>query len=224
MVISDVNLKVDIVRYMPYLCSVTDICMKRSNNGNNSPALAKAKPSPDWKDRADYKKKNRAWLRKSADVALKILDALDKMSITQVELANRLNVSRQHVSKIIKGQENLTLETITRIEEVLEVTLLAVPENEIRNSARRQRTENLKRLTHQAQESRLDYETRDKIKPIIYHSFEEKEQLEKHLMAAMPEEKRNAVAVSLMAIFHTPARGRRKKNLNQSSKKLSNKK
>jgi transcriptional regulator with XRE-family HTH domain len=198
--------------------------MKRSNKGNNSPALAKAKPSLDWKDRADYKKENRAWLRKSADVALKILDALDRMNITQVELANRLNVSRQHVSKIIKGQENLTLETIARIEEVLEVTLLAVPENEIRNSARRQRTENLKRLTHQAQESRLDYETQDKIKPIIYHSFEEKEQLEKDLMAAMPEEKRNAVAVSLMAIFHTPARGRRKKNLNQSSKKLSNKK
>ena len=39
------------------------------------------------------------------------------------------------------------------------------------------------------------------IKPIIYHSFEEKEQLEKVLMAKIPAQKRKAVAKALMEIF-----------------------
>ena len=107
--------------------------MKR--NKENAPrALAKSKSSLDWKSRADYQKKNLAWLKKSVDIALRILDALDNMGMTQAELANRLNVSRQHISKIVKGQENLTLETIARIEEVLGVALIAIPENATHDS------------------------------------------------------------------------------------------
>ncbi len=39
------------------------------------------------------------------------------------------------------------------------------------------------------------------IKPIIYHSFEEKDQLEKVLMVKNPVQKRKAVAKVLMEIF-----------------------
>jgi transcriptional regulator with XRE-family HTH domain len=176
---------------------------------NKPKALSNAKSSNDWKDRADYQKKNRAWLRKSADIALRILDALDKRRMTQVELANRLNVSRQHISKIVKGQENLTLETIARIEEVLGVALIAIPKNATNDSLP---------TTNQAQELDLGYKTEKKIKPIVYHSFEEKEQIEKELLATMPDEKRNAIAVSLMSIFHQPA-GRKKPARKRSIKK-----
>lgn len=170
-------------------------------NKENAPrALAKSKGPLDWKDRADYQKKNRVWLKKSVDIALRILDALHHKRMTQVELANRLNVSRQHISKIVKGQENLTLETIARIEEVLGVVLIAIPENATNDSAP---------TTNQAQELDLEYKTEKKIKPIVYHSFEEKEQIEKELLATMPGEKRNAIAASLMSIFHQP--GARKK-------------
>jgi transcriptional regulator with XRE-family HTH domain len=180
--------------------------MKR--NKENAPrALAKSKASVDWKDRAEYQKKNRPWLKKSVDIALRILDALDNRRMTQVELANRLNVSRQHISKIVKGQENLTLETIARIEEVLGVVLIAIPENATKDSAP---------TTNQAQELDLEYKTEKKIKPIVYHSFEEKEQIEKGLLATMPDEKRNAIAVSLMSIFHQPAR-RKKPARNRST-------
>lgn len=43
------------------------------------------------------------------------------------------------------------------------------------------------------------------IKPIIYHSFEEKEKLEKELMSQIPYEKRKAVAKELMTIFYNPS-------------------
>jgi hypothetical protein len=39
------------------------------------------------------------------------------------------------------------------------------------------------------------------IKPIVYHSFEEKEILEKKLLADMPLKRRQAVSAALMSIF-----------------------
>jgi hypothetical protein len=44
------------------------------------------------------------------------------------------------------------------------------------------------------------------IKPIIYHSFEENEKIEKDLMAQIPYEKRKAVAKELMSIFYNASR------------------
>ena len=172
-------------------------------------ALAKAKSSADRRGRANSRKATRDWLRKSANIALRILDALDEIHMTQAELANRLNVSRQHISKIIKGQENLTLETIVRIEQVLGVALITIPENAIKRPAMRQKDRNLESLVNQSQESDLGFETQEKIKPIVYQTFKEKQQLEKHLFATMPEDKRKAVAVSLMSVFHKPQRRRR---------------
>ncbi|MBL0743493.1 hypothetical protein [Chryseolinea lacunae] len=42
------------------------------------------------------------------------------------------------------------------------------------------------------------------IKPIVYHSIEEKEALEKALMASIPEEKRASASKALMDIFARP--------------------
>jgi hypothetical protein len=42
------------------------------------------------------------------------------------------------------------------------------------------------------------------IKPIVYHNFEEKEALEKQLMAAIPDKKRASASKALMNIFSTP--------------------
>lgn len=86
-------------------------------------ALKKAIPSYSWTERADYKKENRAWLRKSANIALEILEALGKKGMNQSELAEKLGVSRQQVSKILNGQENLTLETISKLELALGLKL-----------------------------------------------------------------------------------------------------
>jgi transcriptional regulator with XRE-family HTH domain len=43
--------------------------------------------------------------------------------MTQKDLAERMNVSPQYISKIVKGAENLSLETITALEEALSVDL-----------------------------------------------------------------------------------------------------
>jgi ribosome-binding protein aMBF1 (putative translation factor) len=95
-----------------------------TNRKNRKPSrLAKAVPSYQWKERADYKKENRSWLKKSVNVALRILEILEEREMSQNDLAVKLNVSRQQVSKILKGQENLTIETISKLEDALGIRL-----------------------------------------------------------------------------------------------------
>lgn len=101
---------------------------------NKLKELSKDSPNSSWKERKEYSKKSRAWLRKSVDIALKVLDVLEARNMRQAELATKLEVSRQQVSKIVKGQENLTLETISKLEDVLGITLMVVPENDTDNS------------------------------------------------------------------------------------------
>jgi hypothetical protein len=50
------------------------------------------------------------------------------------------------------------------------------------------------------------------IKPIVYHSFEEKEILERELMAIIPIKRRRLVAKALMDIFYKAPISRAKKN------------
>lgn len=88
--------------------------------------LAADQPS-EWKAKARYRRENREWLRKSAAIAVCVLDALKAQKLSQKELAERMNVSPQQISKIVKGQENLTLETISNLESALGIKILEEP-------------------------------------------------------------------------------------------------
>lgn len=80
-----------------------------------------------WLEQAKWRAENEAWLDISFSIALMIGRWLRANGITQKELAERLGYSPQYVSKILKGSENLTLETITKIEKVLGIKLIEVP-------------------------------------------------------------------------------------------------
>jgi DNA-binding XRE family transcriptional regulator len=77
---------------------------------------------------------NKTWLKKSMLLAIFILNELRERKITQVEFANKLGVSPQYVNKILKGQENLTLETIVKIEQILNITLITIETGKNSNS------------------------------------------------------------------------------------------
>jgi DNA-binding Xre family transcriptional regulator len=81
----------------------------------------------DWLEKAEWEIANEDWLNKSAKIAIKILRTIREKDITQIKLAELLNVSPQHISKIVQGKENLTLETISKIEKVLSITLIDIP-------------------------------------------------------------------------------------------------
>jgi plasmid maintenance system antidote protein VapI len=79
-----------------------------------------------WKDKAEFRRTNKKWLDRSSAIALMILSHLRENSISQKELAEMINVTPQYINKIVKGNENLTLQTIANIEAALGISLINV--------------------------------------------------------------------------------------------------
>lgn len=98
-----------------------------SNLNDKLKKITSAKPSK-WKERAEFRS-SRPWLKKySSQIARRILAVIEKdEELNQVKLAQSLNVKPQQVSKIIKGRENLTLETIYNLSQALGVELITFP-------------------------------------------------------------------------------------------------
>ena len=77
-----------------------------------------------WREEAEYRRKNSRWLLYSAMISLQVKHRMKEMGITQVVLAEKLNCTQQHVSIMLKGTANLTLETISKIETALDIDII----------------------------------------------------------------------------------------------------
>ena len=49
---------------------------------------------------------------------------MDELHMTQTSLAQKMECTQQYISKVLKGKENLSLETISKIESALEIDLI----------------------------------------------------------------------------------------------------
>ena len=88
-------------------------------------------PEPSgWLEKAQWRQDNKEWLDRSAKIAVKILSQLrdnkkmGKSPANQKELADLMGVTAQYINKVVKGNENLTLETISHLEDALQMPLL----------------------------------------------------------------------------------------------------
>ena len=82
-----------------------------------------ASPSK-WRENAQWRRENEKWLRYARFITMRTMQAMDEQSVTQVELARRMGCSQQYVSNLLKGSSNMTLETISRIEEALDIDIV----------------------------------------------------------------------------------------------------
>jgi len=71
---------------------------------------------------------NRSWLKHSQKIALKVLSTLKEQSLSQKDLAERMQVSPQIINRWVKGQENFTLETIGKLENALGIQIFTIVE------------------------------------------------------------------------------------------------
>lgn len=84
-----------------------------------------AEAPSDWRKNAQWRKDNRDWLRKSGKIAVAVLNAIDaKQGMNQKKLADEIGVTEQYISNIVKGEENLSLQIICKLEKVLDITLI----------------------------------------------------------------------------------------------------
>lgn len=73
---------------------------------------------------AQYLRDNWYWLKYSYAIAVKVIDRLEEKQWTQKQLAEFMGCTQQHVSSLIKGKVNMTLETIAKLENALQMDLL----------------------------------------------------------------------------------------------------
>ena len=77
-----------------------------------------------WREAAEYRQTNKSWLRRSQRIAMLMFEKMDELHLTQKELAQRMGCTQQYVSKILRGKENLSIETLCKIEDALSLHLL----------------------------------------------------------------------------------------------------
>jgi transcriptional regulator with XRE-family HTH domain len=106
-----------------------------NNNLDKFKALVSDEKSG-WLTKAKWREENQDWLDISFAIAVKILAAFRANKKTgtfpksQKELAEAMGCSPQYVNKLLKGTENLQLETITKIGDILNIKLIEVPQFE----------------------------------------------------------------------------------------------
>lgn len=84
-------------------------------------------PTPStWREdeEATRRAKAEGWLPYSRKIAIRTAMAMKRQNITRSELATRMGCSPQYVSRLLKGEENLSLETICKLENALNVPIL----------------------------------------------------------------------------------------------------
>lgn len=77
-----------------------------------------------WREEAEYRRRNARWLRYSAMISLKVRTRMSEIGMTQVVLAEKLGCTQQHISLLLRGKNNLTLETIAKLEEALDLDII----------------------------------------------------------------------------------------------------
>ena len=82
-----------------------------NNNELKAKLLAGSKRDESWMKEAEERIINEKWQDLSFAIAVRILSSLKAKKMTQVQLAEKVGVSAQMINKIVKGKENLTLET-----------------------------------------------------------------------------------------------------------------
>ena len=81
-------------------------------------------PTPSrWREKAERRQANKNWLRYSQSIAMKMLDKMEELQLNQTQLAEKMGCSQQYVSKVLRGQENLSIETLAKIETALDIQI-----------------------------------------------------------------------------------------------------
>lgn len=77
-------------------------------------------------EEASWRKDNASWLRWSRHLAVTLIGYMQDNGLKRADLAVRLGVSPQYVSKLLSGTENLSFKSIANIEDRLGISCLTM--------------------------------------------------------------------------------------------------
>lgn len=73
---------------------------------------------------AKWRQENEVWLRWSRSIALSIVDYMQENGLSRSDIANKLGVSPQYVSRILSGNTNFSFKSIAEIERKLGISCM----------------------------------------------------------------------------------------------------
>ena len=79
----------------------------------------------EW-EKLSLKIESEEWRDLAASIAVTVLILLDQHKMSKQQLAEKMGVKPQYVSRVIKGKTNLTLDTIIKIEKALGENIVSV--------------------------------------------------------------------------------------------------
>ena len=77
-------------------------------------------------DEANWRKENAGWIRWSRQLATTLIGYMQDNGLKRADLADRLGVSPQYVSRLLSGTENLSFKSIANIEEKLGISCMEI--------------------------------------------------------------------------------------------------
>ena len=77
-------------------------------------------------EEANWRKENAGWLRWSRQLATTLIGYMQDNGLKRADLADRLGVSPQYVSRLLSGTENLSFKRIANIEEKLGISCMEI--------------------------------------------------------------------------------------------------
>ena len=77
-------------------------------------------------EEAAWRKENASWLRWSRQLAITLIGYMQDNGMKRADLASKLGVTPQYVSKLLSGTENLSFKSIANIEDRLGISCLVI--------------------------------------------------------------------------------------------------
>lgn len=82
------------------------------------------KSEKNFQAESQYIQDNWGWLKYSYVIAIKVRSRMEELGWTQKQLAEVLGCTQQHVSVLLRGRVNMTLETLAKLESALQFDLI----------------------------------------------------------------------------------------------------
>ena len=77
-------------------------------------------------EKIQWRLDNDKWLKKSQAIAIQIAEVIDILNMTEEELSEKTNIPLENINNIVKGCEDMTLQTISKLETALNTRLISM--------------------------------------------------------------------------------------------------
>jgi len=93
-----------------------------------------------WKEEFQFQSENEEAEDLYFEISLRIIERLEELGWKKSDLAEKLGVSNQYISKILKTIQNPSITTIIKIQNALEIKLIGIPNQQPKTQSKNQIT------------------------------------------------------------------------------------